>query len=78
MKRILWLGTCLLALAACDETKDPAPATGTAAPAAMTDEQLDAADIPVEEDFEEEAAAQINADNLDDEVAKLEAEIAAE
>lgn len=80
MKHTLYIAACALALAACDE-KSPSgsPAAGTAdAPQAMSDAELDAADIPVAEDFEEEAASEINADNLDAEVAKLEAAINAE
>jgi hypothetical protein len=88
MKRIGSIAMALCLLAACDEggtttTPTAAPTTktttATTAPkgpttAAATDD-MDKADIPVAEDFEEEAEKAINEDNLDDEVAKLEKEI---
>jgi hypothetical protein len=76
MKRIMWIASCVLLLAACDE-KPGAAGDGEKAKA-MTDAELDAADIPVVEDFEDEALKEIDADNLDAEVAKLEAAINAE
>ena len=82
MKRIIWIATCVLALAACDEKAGsgaaPTATTQAETPKAMTDAELDAADIPVVEDFEDEAAAEITADTLDAEVAKLEEAISAE
>lgn len=68
-----------LAIAGCEQKKAGGDTAGsgdtTAAAADMTDEQVDEADIPVQEDFEDEAEQQITADSLDDEIAKLEAEI---
>jgi hypothetical protein len=82
MKRVFWIASCVLLLVACDEPKPTggAPTAGNTAqaPKAMTDAELDAADIPVVEDYEEEAAKEIDADNLDAEVAKLEEAITAE
>jgi hypothetical protein len=52
-------------------------ATTTAAADAkpMTDAELEKAEIPVPEDFEDDAEKEITEDNLDDELAKLEKEI---
>lgn len=55
-----------------DSPKDK-PAASAAAD--VSDEAVDAAEIPTEEDFEDEAFEAINADNLDAEVDKLAAEI---
>lgn len=82
---------CVLALAAfgCKgkeetPTTETTPAATTAAatpttPAntapADTNAAIDNADIPTEEDFEEEAATDINVDNLNDELDKLEKDI---
>lgn len=66
-----------LALAACDSgggDKSGGKADGTAK-ADGTGEAASAEAIPVEEDFEEEAAAEITQDNLDDQVSALEKEI---
>ena len=66
----------LLAIAGCEQKKSDGAGGGEPAAATnMTDDQVDEADVPVEEDFEEEAETQITADSLDDEVAKLEQEI---
>ncbi len=80
MKRIVMLGALSLAFVACDADKSAAgdtaaSATTAEAAAEMTDEQIDAAEIPVEEDFEDAAAAAINSDNLDDQLDALEKEI---
>ncbi len=69
----------VILLAACEQKKaDGGAAAGSsaaAAPAEMSDEQVDTAELPVEEDFEDEATEQIDEENVDDEVAKLAAEI---
>jgi hypothetical protein len=82
MTRLLCIGFLVAAFAACDDpapTQPPAPATPPAEkPTAMTDAAIDAADIPVEEDFEEQAAAEITAETLDVVVAKLDTEIQAD
>jgi len=41
----------------------------------MSDEALNQAQIPVKEDFEEQAQATITDENLDDQVSQLEAQI---
>lgn len=66
----------VLALAACDSGGDKPG--GDKSGGAKTDGTTKAASaeaIPVEEDFEEEAAKEITEDNLDDQVSALEAEI---
>ncbi|MFC1641204.1 hypothetical protein ACFL5O_00750 [Myxococcota bacterium] len=63
--------------------KDPSsantdqPSTPGAA-SALSDEELEKADIPVKEDFEAQAQVAITADNLDDQVKNLEQEITAD
>ena len=69
-----------LSLNACDKASnaDTSAAPATSAPAETvpsSDEDIDKADIPVPEDFDGEAATKITDENLDDELAKLEAEI---
>jgi hypothetical protein len=81
MKQTVFMAATLLALAGCDSDKGGADkADGEKSggdSSAVSDEDLDKADdIPVEEDFEEAAASDINEDNLDDKVAALESEIA--
>ena len=79
MKRFIVMSAAVLALAACDNGEKPAASgAGSAAAAAekpMTDQQLESAEIPVEADFEEEAATAITSDTLDDQVSALEKEI---
>ncbi|MBW2455601.1 MAG: hypothetical protein JRI68_13870 [Deltaproteobacteria bacterium] len=80
---------CLL-LSACDsgqktdkptgDTKAKATATAdksAAVAAKEPDAEMDNEDIPVAADFEEKAEAEITKDNLEDELAKLEKEVAA-
>ena len=77
MKRLVWLTVPLaLGLWACQKkdeakTEDKTPA----APVELTDEALDQADIPVKEDFEEEAEKAIDEDNLESQIDALEKEI---
>ncbi len=62
------------ALFACNKSSssEAQPATdGTQ----LSDETLDKAPIPVKEDFEAQAQATINAENVDDQVAQLAAQI---
>jgi hypothetical protein len=63
-----------LAVVSCEkgETK---PDVTPAASAPLTDEAVDQAAIPVKEDFEEEAYAAINEDNLEEQIDSLEKEI---
>jgi hypothetical protein len=72
-KALIIIGLCVIPLAACSKTSSegqPAPSA-----AVLTDEALDTAQIPVKEDFEEQAKQAINEDNLDEQLAKLEKEI---
>lgn len=73
----LILGALALLLVACEQkTEAPAPsapAKGTGAVAAAGTETAD--DLATEEDFEEEAANEITADNLEAELDRLEKEI---
>ncbi len=69
-----------LSLNACDKASNAdtsaAPTTSASAEKVpSSDEDIDKADIPVPEDFDGEAATKITDENLDDELAKLEAEI---
>lgn len=79
----------LLFFTACDDgpkgaDKGPAKKAATTAKAKPTaktaakepDSELDDEDIPVAEDYEEKAETEINKDNLEEELAKLEKELA--
>jgi len=81
--------TALLLTAACTQEAppaeplpEPAPAAAAAvepAPAVPAPEpELTPEELPIEQDFEEEVAAQITPQNFRGELAKLEAEIAAD
>jgi hypothetical protein len=83
MTRLLVVALVLIASATACEQKpktDPAP-TPTIQPArettpARTEPQAAAAEpVPVSEDFEEQAAREITAENLESELAKLEGEV---
>jgi hypothetical protein len=84
MIRIFRLVPLLLLVAACEKQEPPAPpepapepppAATTAAPAPAPSAE---SDLPTEEDFEEEAAKQVTAANLDAQLDALEKEINAE
>jgi PBP1b-binding outer membrane lipoprotein LpoB len=68
-----------MAFAGCKKTDAPAPAASTTATAVPTTTApaaaVDPNDIPTSEDFEQEALDQINAQNLDTELDKLERDI---
>jgi PBP1b-binding outer membrane lipoprotein LpoB len=68
---------CAFALGGCKKTDAPAPAPSVATTAAPTTTAAaaDPTDIPTSEDFEQEALDQINAQNLDTELDKLEKDI---
>jgi uncharacterized lipoprotein YajG len=73
-KRLITISLCALALAAC--SKQPTPTeTVASAEAPMTDEALDQANVPVKEDFEEQASREVTEENLDDQLAQLEKQI---
>lgn len=73
MKLLAAAALAALALSACDKT-EPAPGTtGTTATGPKTTVSDDA--IATEEDFEDEAEQQISAQNVEDELDKLEKEI---
>jgi hypothetical protein len=84
MRAALGLVALALALGACDKQEEPRQTTPTS-PAAQGDKSgttepasaqaEDSADIPTEQDFEEEAEQKITAQNLDEELDKLEKEI---
>jgi hypothetical protein len=61
-------------LAACTKQSSDSAAAASAS-AALTDEAVDQAPIPVKEDFEEQARRTITVDNLDDQVSQLEKQI---
>jgi hypothetical protein len=87
MYRALVILATVLTFAACDQGKEgpggksTSTPTSAAAPkgpttgAAAANDDVDKEDIPVAEDFEEEAEKAVTDDNLDDEVAKMEKEI---
>jgi hypothetical protein len=92
MKYLTIITFLCLMTAACDsgqtsdkptgDTKPTAAAKGSSAGSAAVaekepDAELDKEDIPVASDFEEKAEKEITKDNLDDELAKLEKEVAA-
>ena len=86
MKRsMLTLALVIAAAAACEQAPKtepaPAPAVTPARPAETTAARIDGDEaifdrISVREDFEEQAAREVTADNLDTELDKLESEIA--
>ena len=81
MRYALILGAMALLLLGCEQTSD-VPASGSAKPgtsaaaattpaaAAVKDEE-----IPTEEDFEDEVAKEVTADNLEAEIDKMDKEI---
>jgi PBP1b-binding outer membrane lipoprotein LpoB len=74
----LLLVALAMAFSGCKKTDAPAPAastTATAVPATTAAAAADPTDIPTSEDFEQEALDQINAQNLDTELDKLERDI---
>jgi hypothetical protein len=68
------LATSLMMVAACDGGGDKGGAKSGSS-AAKGGDTTAAADVPTEEDFEDEAEKAVTADSLDAEVAKLEKEI---
>lgn len=90
MNRCLWLTlAAALALAACkkQETEQKtetqtseaqAPQAQPAKAAELSEAAIEQADLPVKEDFEEEAQQKIDEDNLESQIDALEQEIAAD
>jgi hypothetical protein len=82
MNRLTWLAlSSVLALSACkkqeaepEQTQEPAPTPA----AELSEAAIDQADLPVKEDFEEEAVKNIDEDNLESQLDALEREIAAD
>ena len=77
----LLASSTLLAPSACkqqetepEKTQEPAPTPA----AELSDAAIDQADLPVKEDFEEEAIKNIEEDNLESQLDALEQEIAAD
>lgn len=67
-----------LAVAGCEDKKTaPTTTPATAAPSAAANVELTDEDLPVPEDFIEEATKQVDKDNYKAELDKLEKEIAA-
>jgi hypothetical protein len=85
MKAMIGALALALVLGACDKQDEPRPTTSTSPSPAADDKSGttepasaqvdDTADIPTEQDFEEEAEQQITAQNLEEELDKLEKEI---
>ncbi len=78
IRRVLVLACLALPFAGCKaKPTEPAPApSASVAPAAVTaTAATTGTDIPTEEDFEQEALDQVNAQNLEAQLAKLEADI---
>lgn len=69
------LAAMLAAVGACEGGDQQSGAKKGGDQTAASDEQAQKAEVPVEEDFEEEAHKEINGDNLDEKVAELEEEI---
>jgi hypothetical protein len=82
MNRLTWLAlSAALALSACKKQETEAEKTQESAPvpaAELSDTAIDQADLPVKEDFEEEAVKNIDEDNLERQLDALEQEIAAD
>ena len=85
MNRWLWLAlTAALSLGACkkQETEQKpetqTPDTQPAKAAELSEASIEQADIPVKEDFEEEARQNIDEDNLESQIDALEQEIASD
>jgi len=80
MKRHLWLILAsALALSACKKQEaEQTPEAQPAKAAELSETALEQADLPVKEDFEEEAAQKIDEDNLEGQLDALEQEIAAD
>lgn len=67
-------GICVMALAACGkQPTETAPDASAAVP--MSDNALDSAQIPVKEDFEEQARLEVTEENLEDQLNRLERQI---
>jgi hypothetical protein len=62
-------------MAACDKKPEVTADSAEPAAAELTDEKVDQAEIPVKEDFEEEAQSTINEDNVQTQIDALANEI---
>jgi hypothetical protein len=69
------VGLSGIALASCRSSSSDSQASSASSTAALTDEALDQATIPVKEDFEEQARQTVTADNLDEQLSELEKQI---
>ena len=85
MNRCLWLTlVAALALSACkkhetEQTPEAqTPETQPAKAAELSEAAVEQADLPVKEDFEEEAQQNIDEENLESQIDALEKEIAAD
>lgn len=75
-KYLLVMSLAVGIVGSCRNTSsDSQPAASATAPAALTDEALDQAAIPVKEDFEEQARQTITEENFEDRISQLEKEI---
>lgn len=79
MKRVVWTTLLLaLALSACDKKKEERPAAKKAVAAKLSDADLDKAQIPVKEEFEQKARTTIDEKNVESQLDALEKEINAD
>ena len=75
------VGLCVAGVAnvsACSKQPSESPAAPATSEAKLSDDALDQASIPVQEDFEEQANQEITDENLDEQVAALEKQIEAD
>jgi len=76
---LLLMVAAALAVSACKKQEtEQAPEPQPAKAAEISDTALEQADLPVKEDFEEEAVQKIDEDNLEGQLDALEQEIAAD
>jgi hypothetical protein len=74
IKHLAFTGLCVFAIAACTKPSPEAqPAASATAP--LADEALDQAQVPVKEDFEEQAIQAVTEETLDEQVNLLEKQI---
>ena len=75
IKHSLLIGFSVAVLGACQKSPSDDKAQAAASAAPMSDDAIDKAQIPVKEDYEEQARQTITADNLDEQLGQLEKQI---